>query len=104
VSENCNILHIIHLQIFRRVLMASEQVPVASKLVPVASERVPVRTQRVIIRLRFVARAGFRRVRPGWGPSGLRGPTTHGRMSSRSMRYFWFRSFSILVFASMVGG
>jgi hypothetical protein len=50
VVKNDNMLSIQQLQLFKRVPMASEQVPVRPKGVGVRAELVPVRTQQVLMR------------------------------------------------------
>ena len=59
-----NMLYIQYLQICRRVVMASEQVPVASQPVRVASQDVPVASQQVLIGYEPCPKPGFYPVFP----------------------------------------
>ena len=59
-----NMLCIQYLQLYTRVPVASEQVPVASKRVGVASEYVPMASRRVIIGSNARPKPGFLAVLP----------------------------------------
>jgi hypothetical protein len=63
-SEMHNMLYIQYLQIFRRVVMASERVPVASRPVGVASQQVRVASQQVLMRYELMPNAMFQRIFP----------------------------------------
>jgi hypothetical protein len=58
-SEMHNMLYIQYLQIFRRVVMASERVPVASRPVGMACKVVPVASRQVLIGYELCLKHGF---------------------------------------------